>query len=291
MAMQAFLWRVFALGASAVVFGQAAGHMEFEVASVKPAAQIIAGPDVNIGVRIDGAQFRCNSYSLKDYVRFAYNVKQYQVEGPDWIAQDRYSVTAKIPEGGSGHVREMVQALLEDRFKLKFHREQKEFSVYALTVGKNGIRMTEEPPDPADTGVPDVDVKAQGGRGGVNVDLGRGSYFGFADNKLTGKKLDMTRFADLLAMFADRPIVNMTDLKGRYDFSLTLSEEDYTAMLIRSAIKNGVNLPPQALQLLEHSSGDTLFNAVQMLGLKLEPRKAPLDVIVIDSAEKTPVEN
>jgi uncharacterized protein (TIGR03435 family) len=185
----------------------------------------------------------------------------------------------------------MMQALLEDRFKVKFHNEQKEFPVYALVVGKNGIKMTEEPLDPADSGVPDVDVKAQGGRGGVNVDLGRGSYFGFADNKLTGKKLDMTRFADMMAMFADRPVINMTELKGRYDFTVTLSEEDYTAMLIRSALKNGVTLPPQALQMLEHSSGDTLFNAVQLLGLKLEPRKAPLDVIVVDSAEKTPVEN
>jgi uncharacterized protein (TIGR03435 family) len=289
--MQAISWKLIALSGAVFALAQAAARMEFEVASVKPAAAIVAGPDVNIGVRIDGAQFRCNSYSLKDYIRFAYNVKQYQVEGPEWIAQERYTVTAKIPDGGSGHVREMMQALLEDRFKVKFHNEQKEFPVYALVVGKNGIKMTEEPLDPTDSGVPDVDVKAQGGRGGVNVDLGRGSYFGFADNKLTGKKLDMTRFADMMAMFADRPVINMTELKGRYDFTVTLSEEDYTAMLIRSALKNGVTLPPQALQMLEHSSGDTLFNAVQLLGLKLEPRKAPLDVIVVDSAEKTPVEN
>jgi len=288
--MQAIRWSILAFCAPAWLAAQTPARPEFEVASVKPAAAIVAGPDVNIGVRIDGAQFRCTSYSLRDYIRFAYNVKIYQVQGPDWLTQDRYTVTAKIPEGGSGHVREMMQSLLEDRFKLKFHREKKEFPVYSLIVGKSGVKMTEEPADPADSGPLDVDVKAQGGRGGVNVDLGHGAYFGFADNKLTGKKLDMPRFADMLAMFADRPVIDQTDLKGRYDFSILLSEEDYTAMLIRSAVKNGVSLPPQALRLME-SSGDTLFNAVQMLGLKLEPKKAPLDVIVVDSAEKTPVEN
>jgi uncharacterized protein (TIGR03435 family) len=290
--MHAIRWSILALCVPAAMVAQSGpAHMEFEVASVKPAAPIAAGPDVNIGVRIDGAQFRCSSYSLKDYVRFAYNLKPYQVEGPEWTAQERYTVIAKIPEGGTGHVREMVQSLLDERFKLKFHREKKEFSVYSLIVGKGGIKMTEEAPDAPDPAVMDVDVKAQGGRGGVNLDLGHGSYFGFADNKLIGKKLNMTRFADMMSLFADRPVIDMTDLKNTYDFSVTLSEEDYMAMLIRSAVKNGVTLPPQALQLLEHSSGDTLFNAVQLLGLKLEPRKAPLDVIVVDTAEKTPVEN
>jgi uncharacterized protein (TIGR03435 family) len=287
--MRGIRWTIFAFIAPVFLLAQTPAP-QFEVASVKPAAAIVAGPDVNIGIRIDGAQFRCTSYSLRDYIRFAYNVKPYQIEGPEWITQDRYTVTAKIPEGGAGHIREMMQSLLEERFKLKIHHNQKEFAVYGLIVGKNGIKMTEEPPDPADPAVLDVDVKAQGGRGGVNVDLGHGSYFGFADNKLIGKKLDMTRFADMLAMFADRPVVDMTGLKGRYDFTVQLSQEDYMAMLIRSAVKNGVSLPPQALKLME-SSGDTLYNSVQMVGLKLEPRKAPLDVVVVDSAEKTPVEN
>ncbi|HKE26734.1 MAG TPA: TIGR03435 family protein [Bryobacteraceae bacterium] len=287
--MQAISWRFVALGASAFVFAQAAGKPEFEVASVKSAASIVAGPDVNIGIRIDGAQFSCSSYSLRDYMRYAYDVKPYQIEGPEWITQERYAVSAKIPEGEGKQVRGMLQSLLEDRFKLKTHRIQKEFPVYALVVGKGGIKMTEEPPDPAVDN--SIDVRAQGGRGGVNVDYGHGSYFGFANNKLEGKKIPMPRFADMMSMFADRPVIDMTELKGTYDFSVTLSEEDYTAMLIRSALKNGVTLPPQALQMLEHSSGDTLFNAVQLLGLKLEPRKAPLDVIVVDSAEKTPVEN
>jgi len=85
-------------------------------------------------------------------------------------------------------------------------------------------------------------------------------------------------------------VIDETVLKGIYDFSVQLSEEDYNAMLIRSAVKNGVNLPPQVLKYME-SSGDTMFNAVQLLGLRLDSRKAPLDVIVVDSAVKTPTEN
>jgi uncharacterized protein (TIGR03435 family) len=289
--MQVIRWGLMALCAPVLVLAQKApARPEFEVASVKAAPSITAGPEVNIGIRIDGAEFSCNSYSLRDYIRFAYDTKPYQISGPDWIMQERYAISAKIPEGGRAQVRQMLQALLEERFQLKIHHEKKEFPVYGLVVGKNGIKMTQEAGEPLDLTQGNVDVKAQGGARGVNVDLGGGAYFGFANQKLEGKKLQMPRFADMLAMFADRPVIDMTDLKGSYDFSIQLSEEDYNAMLIRSAVKNGVSLPPQVLKYME-SSGDTLFNAVQMLGLKLEPRKAPLDMIVVDSALKTPTEN
>ena len=85
--------------------------------------------------------------------------------------------------------------------------------------------------------------------------------------------------------------VDMTNLKGNYDFVLELSPEDFRAMGIRSAISAGVALPPQAIQMAEAASGDSLSNAMQKLGLKLESRKAPLEVIVIDHAEKTPSDN
>ena len=101
----------------------------------------------------------------------------------------------------------------------------------------------------------------------------------------------MTRFADTLARFMDRPVIDMTELKGNYDIKLEFTPEDYTAMLIRSAIAAGVALPPQALKALEFSSGDSLTSALQTVGLKLDSRKAPLPVLVIDRVEKTPTEN
>jgi uncharacterized protein (TIGR03435 family) len=101
----------------------------------------------------------------------------------------------------------------------------------------------------------------------------------------------MDAFARLLTPYVDRPIVNLTDLKGNYDFTLNLTPEDYRAMLIQIAVNNGVALPPQALRLLDGNSVASLFDVVQQLGLKMDARKAPLDVLVIDHVLKTPSEN
>jgi uncharacterized protein (TIGR03435 family) len=101
----------------------------------------------------------------------------------------------------------------------------------------------------------------------------------------------MADLAGNLERFMDRPIVDMTDLKGNYSFALDLTEEDYRMMLIRIAVAAGVVLPPQALRLLEGGSPVSLFDALQKLGLKLDARKAPLDVLIIDEARKTPTEN
>jgi uncharacterized protein (TIGR03435 family) len=97
--------------------------------------------------------------------------------------------------------------------------------------------------------------------------------------------------APTLSAFMDRPVVDMTDLKGKYDFVLELSPEDFRAMGIRSAMAAGIALPPQAIQMAEAASGDSLSSALDKLALKLESRKAPLEVIVIDHAEKTPSDN
>jgi uncharacterized protein (TIGR03435 family) len=125
----------------------------------------------------------------------------------------------------------------------------------------------------------------------VSVNLGGGSSFAFSNNKFEGKKLTMQAFADNLARFMDRPVVDLTDLKGPYDFTLDITAEDYRAMLIRSAIAAGVQLPPEALRALVAGSGDSLLSAIEKLGLKLEPRKSPVDILVIDRMEKMPTDN
>ncbi len=105
------------------------------------------------------------------------------------------------------------------------------------------------------------------------------------------KKLDMTRFADMLSRFTDRPVVDMTDLKGRYDLTLELSPEDRTAMLVRIAVAQGVVLPPQALRALDFGSNVSLSSSLEKLGLTFDSRRAPLEVLVVDSIQKTPTEN
>jgi uncharacterized protein (TIGR03435 family) len=101
----------------------------------------------------------------------------------------------------------------------------------------------------------------------------------------------MAALAASLERFMDRPIVDMTNLKGSYDLALDVTPEDYQAMLIRAAVTAGVVLPPQALRFLDGASIPSLFEAMQKLGLKLDARKAPLDLLMIDEARKTPSEN
>jgi len=274
--------------AAAVAFGQS--RPEFEVASIRPSGPPILGK-VNIGVHIDGAQVNCNYLSLKDYIGMAYKVKYYQIQGPDWIASERFNIAAKLPAGaGRPQVGDMVQALLEDRFKLKLHRDTKEFPVYGLVVAKGGLKMKESPPDETGDGGGAINVTASGSREGTTVDMGKGSYFHFGNNRLEGKKLTMAGLAETLGRFADRPVVDMTGVGGMYDLTLEVTPEDFRAMQVRAAMAAGVTLPPEAMRALEGGSG-SLFTAVQSLGLKLEPRKAPLEVLVIDHAEKTPTEN
>jgi uncharacterized protein (TIGR03435 family) len=267
---------------------------EFEVATIRPSAE---GPQnaVTAGVHIDGAQARCVSLTLKDYIGIAYRIKLYQISGPDWIGSDRFDISATLPAGTPiSQFTEMMRRLIEERFQVKIHHEKKDFPVYVLEVAKGGVKMQESAPDPdpanADAKAP-VSVTGSGNAQGVSINLGRGSSYTLANNKFEAKRLTMTALAGNLERFVDRPIVDMTDLQGSYDFALGVSEEDYRAMLIRSAVTAGISLPPQALRLLDGATLPSLFEAMQKLGLKMDARKAPLDVVVVDEARKTPTDN
>ncbi len=267
-------------------------RLEFEVASIRsfsPSTNDV----VTAGLHIDGSQVSFNSFSLKDYVSFAYRMKINQVVGPDWIAGERFNIVAKMVEGAStDKVPEMMQNLLADRFEIKTHKDKKEFTVYALLVDKGGLKLTEGPPDPELFGEKGTANVAAGGSGqGVAINFGKGSYFTLGATQLEVKKLPMQMFADMLTRFLDRPVVDMTETKGTFDLTLDLSQEDRNAMLIRSAIAAGVSLPAPVLRAIDLSSGDSLTNALQKVGLRLDSRKAPLDVIVVDSMRKTPTEN
>jgi len=275
---------------SLLAFGQ-----EFEVASIKPSAPSTPGK-ANVGLHIDGAMVRYSALSLNLYLGMAYNLKNYQISAPDWMASERWDITAKLPDGADPkQIPEMLQTLLHDRFQMKTHRETKAFPVYGLIVGKGELKLKEPPADaPVEGGEPPqriANVAVSGSNAGTTVTYGNGSYFTIGDNKFVGRKLPLAIIADALARFADRPVVDMTNLKGNYDFSMEFSPEDFRAMMIRAAIAQGAVLSPEAVKLVDASSGDTLFTAVEALGLKLDSRKAPLEMLVIDQALKTPTEN
>ena len=173
------------------------------------------------------------------------------------------------------------------------HKEKKEFPVYALVVGKTPLKLKEAPPEDADQTDPKgvVSATGTGSEGGVSVNLGHGASYTFGGGHFAATKLTMTEFTLNIERFADRPILDMTDLKGRYDFAFDLTPEDSTAMMIRAAMASGVAIPPAGQRLLDASSPAALGDALQQIGLKLEARKAPLDSLVVDEMQKTPTAN
>jgi uncharacterized protein (TIGR03435 family) len=125
---------------SFVLFGQV--QPQFEVVSIKPAGPL--SPDVVLGLRADGAQVHISWASVKDLIYIGYQVRRYQISGPDWLGSDKFDVAAKIPEGTSQrNIAEMMQNMLKDRFGLKTHWEKKEFSVYTLGLSKRVPEMKE----------------------------------------------------------------------------------------------------------------------------------------------------
>ena len=275
---------------------------------------------LRIGMKVDAARVDIGFMSLADLVRMAYKVKAYQVSGPAWISSERFNIQAKLPEGATTEqVPEMLQGLLAERFHLAVHRENKEQSVFALVVGKNGLKMKEAAPEP-DAPAPSAGDSGKGfsvetGQGTVRVSgnpQGRGVLLPAGavgamriamgqdgTMRMESDRMTMTAMVEMLARFTDRPIVDMTGLKGAYEVSLDVSMEE----LRNVARVAGMNIPsrpaaaagggdPSRLPAdIGDGSGSTVFTSVQQLGLKLEPRKLPVDLIVVDRAEKTPTEN
>src|SRR5258706_8034367 len=115
--------------------------LSFEVASIKPAAPITDGR-IQIGMGGDAGRINFSNVSVRDMLTQAYNVKDYQITGPDWLRSVRFDVTATLPANTSrDKVPEMLQTLLADRFKVALHRETKELPVYALLVAKSGLKV------------------------------------------------------------------------------------------------------------------------------------------------------
>lgn len=273
-------------------FAQSSGP-QFEVASIRP---FVAGQGpAAVGLHMDHAQLRAVGLSLKDYLSTAYGIKALLISGPHWTETDRFDITATLPAGGTpAEVPEMLRALLADRFQVKLHKDKKEFPVYALVPGKGPLKLKETPPDP---NAEKDEAKGTFNNGtvafvdGVTISYKDGSSFYFGHNRVEAKKLNMTQFTRDMERFSDRQIVDMTGLTGQYDFAFAVSAEDYQAMMLRSLVWLNQQLPAEAQQFLDSRSPSALGDAIQQVGLKLEPRKAPLDVLVIDGALKTPTAN
>jgi uncharacterized protein (TIGR03435 family) len=240
----------------------------FEVATVTTTAPEWSGGRF---IRMQSAhQFVARNHALKTLIAAAYNVSPQVISGgPTWVGSDHYDIRAKAP----GEVRpnldeqmSMLRKLLDERFKLAFHREQKELSIYALAIGKNGPKLKESTlsPDASPEGPPPLIFV-------VSPQLVR----------LPARAASMAELASVLQRAAlDRPVVDKTGLSKRYDFELEWTPDE-------SQFGGALGKPPSP----EDSSKPGLFAAIQQqLGLRLEATKGPVDVLIIDRIER-PSEN
>lgn len=279
-----------ALALVSLVSPLAAQEPAFEVASIRPSPDTPPAAGV-AGVHVTKQQVRFAYLSLRDYISIAYTVPVHLVSGPEWINTTRFDIAAKLPEGlAETQFPQLIQTLLRDRFKLQAHREKRESPVYALEVAKGGHKLVAVAEDDTLKDAP-FTVTSSGGPEGVSADLGQGASFSFTPERFEVRKVPMQALVDTLGRFLDRPILDLTKLEGRYNITFPVTREEFMPMLVRSAVNAGVTLPPQALQLLDSPAIGSVIDGLKSVGLLLEARKAPLDMLVVDSIEKTPTEN
>jgi uncharacterized protein (TIGR03435 family) len=228
----------------------------FEVATIKPAP-----PDAKAGryITMQGTnRFVAKYYTLKLMIAAAYNLSPKVISGgPAWIESDHFDILALTPGDARPTQPEqmaMLRTLLTERFKLSFHREEKDFSIYALEVAKGGPKLKEstapasDPPQLISTVYPQR-------------------------MHLPAKNATMGDFASLLQRaLLDRPVVDRTGLTGRYDFDLDWAPDE---------TQFGGEVPPATAD----AQAPPFFTAIeQQLGLHIEATRGMVQALVVDSA-------
>jgi uncharacterized protein (TIGR03435 family) len=279
--MRRLLWAVVCLFLSEGAFAQT--KVEFEVASIKPSAPDARGMFIRPG---PGGGVSITNMTLKEMIVLAWRVQPFQISGgPPWLDSVHYDVTAK-PEAKpqQAEIPLMLQSLLEDRFQLALHRETKELPVYALVVarkdGKLGPSFTESTEGgctPFDPSKPPPPIKP-----GERPTLGCGGMM-MGPGRLTAVGVPVANLVPGLSRLLGRTVVDKTGLAGKFDINLEWSPDDPA---VQMPLPPGVPPPAPAV-----AGGPSIFTAFQeQLGLKLESQKGPVEILVIERAEK-PSEN
>jgi uncharacterized protein (TIGR03435 family) len=232
----------------------------FDVATIKPND---SGATSMQGLTVNGRNFATRASSLNDLISFAYDVQAKQIVGtPEWTDKDRYDIAAVPVEEGvpsPEQLKVMIRKLLADRFKLTFHHDQRELSAYVLTVGAGGQKLT---PTASSGPLPGIGLRPK--PEGVMLIVNNATIPVF------------TGFLQSLVL--DRPVVDRTDLKNKFDFTVTFTPNDSEF--------NG-HPPPQPQHTDATEAAPDLIQAFQQqLGLKLTAEKTSVDVLAIDHVEK-----
>ncbi len=283
------LCAIFALAYSAQVRAQIQNstpstNYEYEVATILPSKP--GGNGVGLLPSPNGLIAR--NATLQMLVTAAYGVENYQVSGsPSWFTSDRYDIDAKMEASVADALekltpaprtiarRQMLQRLLEDRFKLIIRRETSELPVYSLVIAKNGVKIKQaKSGDTYENGLRDREGHVRGA-GATFIGVNAGAL------TLTGQAVTIANLVGLLARYVDRPIVDKTGLTGNFDFFLQFTTNQGALQPTGGDASSGA-LPPSS-----DTNAPYLLTAVQeQLGLKLEPGKGPAEMIVIDHVEK-----
>jgi uncharacterized protein (TIGR03435 family) len=274
---------------SATVSASAAAQAwRFEVASVRAGGTPGLPPLVSV---LPGGRVSAPNSTLRELIRSAYGVDDDRIlGGPDWVARARFAVEAKAErtDATPSQLQAMLADLLAERFRLEVHLERRELPVFVVTLAhgdghlgpalrRAGVACEPITPPP---GVPPPPPPPPGGslrRPLVPANAGLRCPTLFFPGWIAGRAITMAQLAPRLGPYAGRPVIDRTHLDGEFDFDLAYTPEQPPNF-------NGAALPPTA-------DGESLFTAVrEQLGLRLEAGRAPLDVIVIDGAER-PSEN
>ena len=229
----------------------------FDVATVRP---VDVGPKAGRMFKMDGPhRWTATNFTLKNLVALAYDLNPRTISGgPDWFDSQKFVIEAVTPgdvKPTRAEQMQMLRALLVERFKLKYHREDREYSIYELTVVKGGPKLRP-------TATPDAEPQ----------------LFGvvYPDRiEVPARNVSMDDFVAMLQRATlDRPTVNKTGLTARFDFDLSFAQDE-------SQYEGQVPKAP------EESQHPPLFTAVQeQLGLKLVPTRGMVSALVVDGAEK-----
>lgn len=268
--------------------------LSFEAASVKPHTgpfrfSMTGGPGTG-----DPGQISYLDVTLTDIILRAYGLRPYQIKGgPAWLDEERFDVVAKVPGGASKRdCSAMLQSLLAERFKLVAHRERQEGRTYNLLVDKRGPKLNAPTngaaPEKATLAI-DADGSTQlaANLQGRPVTVGGKGIFPMVSNGMVAiiaNSQPVSELAAALARFVDGPVHDSTGLTGDYDFSLSFAAPD--GMRMPGHTGECMGCTPSAEAPL------SLFQALKEgLGLRLDANRGPIDVLLIDHAEKAPTEN
>jgi len=233
----------------------------------------------------DPGRFTYKNVQLRIVLVYAYDVKPEQIIGPSWIDSERYDIIAKVPAGTDRHkVQLMLQNLLAERFKLTLHRATKIVPIYQLMVAKNGPKLTvsnANAPPPVST-PPQLPPNTKIGvdkSGFPILPDGVGAMTRVTNGlvRMTARAQPISALTNNFEQRLERPVIDKTGLTRKYDFHLEYALE-----------QRGGGAPVDG----QDDPGPSLFSAVRdQLGLRLELKKGPMEVLIVDHVDRVPTEN